>query len=241
MKYIYILKTGETFDTTKEKFGDFDVWVKKFLGKKAKNTKVEVIDVLNNQTLPNLQSAKSFIITGSHSMVSAELPWSIALEKYIRKIKKRNIPLLGICYGHQLIAKALGGISGYSKKAKDIEIGQVKIKRTIDSLNDPLFKDFALKFDAYETHYQSAIKLPAKAVVLAFNSEEKHQAVRFSKTIWGVQFHPEFDNIIMKEYILNQKEKLEELGFNVDKLLDKVKNCDMSNKILSNFVEFSIR
>ena len=64
--------------------------------------------------------------------------------------------------------------------------------------------------------------------------------IRFTKSIWGVQFHPDFDSIIMKEYILNQKEKLKELGFNINTLLDDVKNCDMSNKILSNFVDIAI-
>jgi len=233
MKYIYILKTGETFDTTKEKFGDFDAWVINFLGKTDKN--IKIIHILKNQKLPSLQSAAAFIITGSHSMVSEELNWSVELERYIRKIASKKIPLLGICYGHQLIAKALGGKSDFNKKGK--EIGRVKIKRTINSSNDPLFKGFPRQFYAFETHYQSAVKLPSKAVVLASNYKEQHQAVRFTKYIWGVQFHPEFNVNIMKEYIINQEDELIKSGISLKKLLEKVDKCDISNKILSNFMD----
>lgn len=233
MKYIYILKTGETFASTQKKYGDFDTWVAKFSGKST--TKIKTIHILKNQKLPNLQSAAGFIITGSHEMVSEELDWSLELEKYIKKIASKNIPLLGICYGHQLIAKALGGISDYNKKGK--EIGRVKIKRSKNGFNDPLLKNFPEHFFAFETHYQSVVKLSQNAIILASNAKDKHQAVRFQKTIWGVQFHPEFDVEIMKEYIINQAESIKKLGLNFDKLLQDVKESDISNRVLKNFID----
>ncbi len=231
MKYIYILKVGETFPQTKQKYNDFDNWISRFL--KKSQAKVKTINVLENKKLPTLNSARGFIITGSHAMVTEELGWSIRVEKYIQKISKTNIPLLGICYGHQLIAKALGGKSDYNKKGK--EIGVVKIQTLPNYYKDPLLKDFPKKFYAYETHYQTVIKLPKKAKVLAKNQKESHQAVRFEKNIWGVQFHPEFDKKIMKEYILNQKNDLEKLGFSVNWLLNNLTKCDISSKILTNF------
>lgn len=197
--------------------------------------KIKTIHILKNQKLPNLQSGAGFIITGAHAMVSEELEWSLKLEKYIKQIAAKNIPLLGICYGHQLIAKALGGKSDFNKKGE--EIGRVNIKRSVNSLNDPLLKDFPQQFYAFETHYQSAVKLPPNALILASNSKDKHQAVRFTPSTWGVQFHPEFDANIMKEYIINQKETLEKSGVNVEKLLQSIKNCDRSNTVLKNFVD----
>lgn len=168
-------------------------------------------------------------------MVTQELPWSIKVEKYIKKISKTDIPLLGICYGHQLIAKALGGVSDYNKKGK--EIGVVKISKVLESYCDPILKNFPKKFLAYETHYQTVIKLPAKAKVLAKNQKENHQIVKYQANIWGVQFHPEFNKYIMKEYIFNQKDDLEKLDFCVNKLLDEVKDCNISTLILKNFGE----
>lgn len=232
MKYIYIIKTGTTFESTKEKFGDFDRWIKNTI----KDKNIKTINIEQYEKLPNLKSAKGFIITGSHSMVTEELNWSLELEKYIRKVSSKNIPLLGICYGHQLITKALGGRANFNPKGK--EIGSVKIKKLISSKNDPLFYNIPEKFYGHETHYQSALKLPSSAVVLAKNSHDKHQAVRFNNTTWGVQFHPEFDENIMKEYIIKQKKSLDELGFDMDKLLKNVKCCEISSKILKNFELF---
>jgi GMP synthase (glutamine-hydrolysing) len=227
MKYLYILKVGETFPSTKLKYNDFDTWIKRFF----KNSKIKIIDVLENEKLPNINSAKGFIITGSHSMVTQELPWSIKVEKYIRKISKRNIPLLGICYGHQLIAKALGGKSDFNKNGK--EIGVVKIQTVFN--NDPLFKNFPKKFYAFETHYQTVVKRPYISRVLAKNKKDNYQSIKFGKNIWGVQFHPEFDKDIMKEYIINQKEDLEKLNFKIEKLISNLQQCNISNKILTNF------
>jgi len=226
MKYLYILKVGETFSSTKEKFNDFEYWIIRFL----KNKNIKVINIEKNGKLPHIRSAKGFIITGSHSMVTQELFWSVKLEKYIQKVSKTTLPLLGICYGHQLIAKALGGRSDFNKKGK--EIGVVKIKKIALDL---LLKSIPKRFYAYETHYQSVVKLPRGAKVLAKNYKENHQAVRFTKNIWGVQFHPEFDEHIMKEYILNQKEDLEKLGFSIEKLLQNTKRCDISTRVLINF------
>jgi len=118
--------------------------------------------------------------------------------------------------------KALGGKSGFNKNGK--EIGIVKIKNLSFKNKDPLLKNFPKKFDAFETHYQTVIKLPAKAKILAKNSKDNTQAARFESNIWGVQFHPEFDKEIMKEYILNQKETIKDL-----------RSCDISNTVLKNF------
>lgn len=232
MKYIYILKIGETFKTTKAKLGDFDDWIINNLGRSNKT--IKVIDILNNDKLPIIKGTSGFIISGSHSMISEELQWSKELEKYIRKIHSKEVPLLGICYGHHLIAKALGGKSGKNRNGK--EIGRVKIKNSRNANADLLFKDFPKHLYTFETHYQSVLKLPRNSVVLSSNSKDQHQAVRFSDSTWGVQFHPEFDKNIMKEYVLNEEDDLKELGINIKHLLDNINRCDTSNKILNNFM-----
>lgn len=231
MRYLYILKVGTTFSNTKEKYNDFDNWIIRFF--RNKRIKVKVIDILKGKKLPSLLTSSGFIITGSHCMVTDELFWSVKLEEYVRDIAKTNIPLLGICYGHQLIAKALGGKSDFNPRGK--EIGVVNIEKHPNGYYDPLLKKFPKIFFAYETHYQTVIKSPKGSKVLAANNKDNHQAIRYRNNIWGVQFHPEFNKEIMKEYILNQKDDLEKLNFDINILLSKLRNCDISSKIFTNF------
>jgi len=232
LKYIYILKTGETFPGTKAQFGDFDRWIVDTLRKKRRD--VKTVDIGNGEAFPAISSAKAFIITGSHAMVTEELQWSLILEKKIREVVSKGIPLLGICYGHQLIAKALGGRSGYNRKGK--EIGSVTIRTLAGAFGDPLLKDLPKKFCAYVTHAQSVLRLPPRAVVLAKNAHDAHQIVRYAKNCWGVQIHPEFEECIIREYILRQRDALLHEGYQPDKLLQHTQSCKAGKKILDNFV-----
>lgn len=233
MKKIYILKVGETFETTKKYYGDFDIWIKNSVT--LNNRLIETIDVLNNEPFPDFEDILGVIITGSHAMVTQNNPWSVKTEKWILQAQKRGIFILGICYGHQLICKALGGVVENNPKGK--EIGTVQIFSKNERKSDALFHTLPENFYAHVTHMQSALTLPKNAVALASNLHDEHQIVRFSPTIWGVQFHPEFDCAVMKSYIKEQKEELESYGFSLDKLLYGVATTKISNAIIEKFVQ----
>lgn len=236
MKKLYIFKVGNTFENTKNSLGDFDDWIKNFVY--TNSIKIETIDIINEQELPNHDKALGVIITGSHSMVTDNLKWSTDTEGWIKIASKRSIPILGICYGHQLIAKALGGVVKNNPKGK--EIGTVEIYKNNDIKDDLLFNDIPDNFFANVTHMQSVLELPEGSKVLGFNEHDKHQIVRFTNSIWGVQFHPEFDMNVMKSYIEEQKEELISYGFNIEKLLEKVSQTTYSNKLLEKFTQLLI-
>lgn len=232
MKKLYIFKVGDTFANTKETLGDFDDWIKNFI---YTNSIIETIDIINNQKLPDFDNTLGVIITGSHAMVTDNLKWSLDTEEWIRKASLKDIPILGICYGHQLIAKALGGVVQNNPNGK--EIGTVYICKTKEIENDLLFNNMPDTFFANVTHRQSVLKLPKDSKVLGFNDHDKHQIVRFKNLIWGVQFHPEFNSNIMKSYIEEQKNELITFGFNIDELLEKVNETSYSNQLLQRFVK----
>lgn len=232
LKKLYILKVGQTFENTKNRLGDFDDWVRN--GITTKNITVETIDILKGEVLPSFSPTIHVIITGSHSMVTEEHHWSIAVEEWISQAVKYDIKILGICYGHQLLGKALGGKSDYNPKGK--EIGTVKICTNPNVKEDPLFKDAPTDFKGNVTHLQSVLTLPEGAEVLGYNSHDEHQIVRYGQNIWGVQFHPEFDTQIMKAYIEEQKKDLLELGFRPEKLLENVTETTYAHSIIDQFV-----
>lgn len=231
MKDLYIIKTGSTFNTTQESYKDFEDWIIDKLDTKDLN--ISIIDVQKGDALPNIKECDAIIITGSHSMVSDEESWSLNIEKWLLDIVKNDIPTLAICYGHQLLAKALGGVSNYHPKG--MEIGTVDIKLNDEARKDELFCDMPIIFKAHTIHSQSALELPREAVILASNKHDPHHAFRIGDNVWGVQFHPEFDKDIMNDYI---KEVGKEKGFTKEKtqmLLANTKETNEASNLLKRF------
>ena len=228
MKNLYIVKCGSTFDSIKDEFKDFEDWIIEKL--EDKNRDIYVLDVQENDELPILDKNDAVIITGSHSMVTHEELWSLEVEKWLPKLIEDEVPLLAICYGHQLLAKSLGGVSGYHENG--LEIGSVEINLEENAKNDTIFSKLENSFKAHTIHYQTVIELPKNAIRLAFNSHDKNHAFRVGSCAWGVQFHPEFDENIMNLYI-NEVAKKKDLD--VEKLTSKSENTHISTSILKEF------
>lgn len=228
MKDLYIVKCGSTFDFIKDEFGDFEDWIIEKLEDKSRD--IFVLDIQNDEELPILGKNDAVILTGSHSMVTDEEPWSLLLEKWIPKLIDDEIPFLAICYGHQLLAKSLGGVSTYHENG--IEIGSVDINLDENSKNDSIFSKLKNSFKAHTVHSQTVVKLPNNAVRLAFNNHDTNHAFRVGSCAWGVQFHPEFDKNVMNLYI---KEVAKHKDLDEQKLLSLSKDTQIATSILREF------
>ena len=231
MKSVYIIKVGTTFAKTAERFGDFDAWT--IAGLAAGDLGIRTVDVEKGAALPDPESCAGVVITGSHAMVTDRLPWSIAVEAWLPMALGAEIPLLGICYGHQLLAQAMGGEVGFHPRGK--EIGTVSVHMRDEAENDALFRGLPRTFAAHVTHAQSVFRLPPKAVHLAFNAYEPYHAFRIGECAWGVQFHPEYDVRIMRDYIEAQADELETAGRNVQEIRDAVTDTPVAASLLKVF------
>jgi len=125
------------------------------------------------------------VVTGSRSSVYWDEPWIDGLVDWVAEAADRGLPILGVCYGHQALAEALGGRVA---AMDDIELGYREIERVDD---DPLLADLDDPFTAFETHSDRVVELPPGATLLAEN-DRGVQAFRRGDC-WGVQFHPEYD------------------------------------------------
>jgi GMP synthase (glutamine-hydrolysing) len=231
MKQLYIIKAGTTFSSTLESLGDFDDWIITALGRTE--FPVIVIDVVQGNPLPLPEECSGVIVTGSHAMVTDNQPWSLRIESWIPTLIAAGVPFLGICYGHQLLGRAMGGAVGYNPNGR--EIGTVAITLTPESKNDPLLNDIQSTFQAHTTHAQSVLTFPSDAVLLAGNTHDPHHAFRIGTSAWGVQFHPEYTAEVMQAYITAQAESLIKKGRNVENMLLEVKETPFARKVLSNF------
>lgn len=235
MKPLYIIKTGTTFENTARELGDFDIWTKAAMGVDEEHLPILVSDVENGESPPDPSQCAGAVITGSHAMVTDDLPWSLNLEIWVRECLDKEIPILGVCYGHQLLARAAGGTVGFHPGGK--EIGTVKVNVKTAGRDDLLFRYIETSFNAHVTHAQTVLTLPENAVCLAYNEFEPHQAFRIGSYAWGVQFHPEYTPRIMKAYIIEQADELRTAGKNTDHLLAGVRHTPEATRVLKRFCE----
>jgi len=231
MKTICIVKTGSTFPATRNDFDDFEDWISSRLD--MTQSEPFTVNVQAGESLPDLSLCDGIILTGSHSMVTDEDAWSQQTALWLRDAVHKEIPLLAICYGHQLLAKALGGVSDYHSKG--MEIGTVQINLTGNVRDDPLFCDVPDRFFAHTIHSQTVLTLPSGAVRLAYNSHDENHAFRIGKCAWGVQFHPEFTKAIMNSYIEEVAKTGKFDGGTKQLLLEKSQETEESYVLLKKF------
>lgn len=231
MKKIFIIKAGSTFPETAAKYGDFEDLTKRGLG--SAGVEILTVEAFQGEELPSPGDCHAAVITGAHCMVTDNLPWSLAIEAWLPDLVQEQIPLLGICYGHQLLGRAMGGQVNFHPQGK--EVGTVEIRKTAACSTDPLFDKLPNQFLAHATHAQSVLTLPPKAVLLAENDFEPHHAFRIGRCAWGVQFHPEYNSSVMREYVLRQEDSLTKAGQDVARLLHEVNETPAANALLSHF------
>jgi len=196
---IVIIKTGSTLPGLKAKRGDFEDWIREGMGLSPEH--VIVVDVASGEDLPPAGSCAGITITGSHDMVSERLPWSERTAAWLADAVHRAVPTLGICYGHQLLAHALGGSVDYNPRGPEMGTTEISLRET--ARTDPLLGGLPATLKVHASHSQSVLRLPPGAVLLASNPWDENQAFRCDDCAWGVQFHPEFDSEIMRAYCEN--------------------------------------
>ncbi|MBM4094771.1 MAG: glutamine amidotransferase [Planctomycetes bacterium] len=233
MKSMWIIKAGRTFTSVCRAYGDFEQWISGGLGSDV--PRIRVFDVARDIDLPTPRDCSGVIVTGSHAMVTDRLPWSLALEDWIPRVVESDVPFLGICYGHQLLASALGGEVAYHPRGR--EVGTVGIRLSPACADDPLLGGLPQTFDVNVLHAQTVARLPAGAVHLACNNFEQHHAFRVGPRAWGVQFHPEYDDRIMSAYIERMAGQFREEGHDVEKLSAAVRPTPEAARVLTRFAD----
>jgi GMP synthase (glutamine-hydrolysing) len=228
---LVIVKVGSTFEALRAQRGDFEHWIADGLATQV--LPVLVVDPRRGDTLPALDAVAGVVVTGSHAMVSHREAWSETTAAWLAQLVARDTPVLGICYGHQLLAHALGGEAG--DHPRGAEVGTVSVALAEAAATDALLGGLPAQFPANVVHWQSALRLPEGAVRLAGNDHEPVQAFRVGKAAWGVQFHPEFDADVMRGYIDMLADGLRKEGADPAALRERVAATDTAAGLLGRF------
>jgi GMP synthase (glutamine-hydrolysing) len=240
MKKLLILEVGNTHPFIAARRGDFVDWF--VAGLQVDPGRLEVLDPRredpgedprDGRELPAYAGLAGVLITGSHAMVTDGLPWSERLAGWLRGAVERGLPTLGVCYGHQLLAHALGGEVGATRGGP--EYGTVDVTLSEPGQSDPLLGGLGSPLRVQVGHYESVRKLPPGAVVLAAGERDAHQAIRMGGCAWGVQFHPEMEAEVVREYIRHNRESITASGQDPEALLAGCEDTPAGGEILRRF------
>jgi GMP synthase (glutamine-hydrolysing) len=229
---IVILKTGDTLPGIDLARGDFDAWIVPGLG--WPDEQVVVVEAHRGEPLPPAVDVAGTVVTGSPAMVTDHEPWSVRAGEWLAELVERGTPIFGICYGHQLLAEALGGEVGLNPRGR--EIGTVEVE-LFDHGDDALFGGLDARMPAHATHLETVLRLPEGARALARSALDDNHAFRVGACAWGVQFHPEFDADIMRRYIEARREPIVEEGLDADGIRAAVDETPTSAGLLTRFGE----
>lgn len=128
------------------------------------------------------------VVSGSLTSALEETPWVKTLEVFLMRAIEKRIPTLGICFGHQMLGRCLGGIQAV-RKAHQLEMGWSLIRQTAEH---PLLKNLPKSFRSFSSHYDEVCALPSDALNTASSDLCEVQAFYLKdRPIYGLQFHPE--------------------------------------------------
>lgn len=231
-KRVMIIKTGSSVPAAGKRFGDFDNWFINSIG--PDRFEFRTVAVHDGETLPeSIEGLAGVIVTGSPAMVSHRHDWSERAAAWLADAHSTGLPMLGVCYGHQLIAHALGGRVGPNPNGRRMGSLEVEI---VDS-QDPLLGAFSPRQLFQATHVEAVLEPPDSARIIARAAGDEHHALYFGFSTWGLQFHPEFDVDIMDCYIRSRASVLAGEGIYADRLLATLQPTPCGPRVLKRFAD----
>jgi GMP synthase (glutamine-hydrolysing) len=173
---IGILQTGMAPDALKDDLGDYPVLFARLLA--GKGLSFETYRVVEGVFPPSVNACDGWLITGSRHGAYEDHPWIPRLEDFIRAAYAARVPLVGICFGHQIVAQAMGGQverhpNGWAVGATDYDFG-----------------DKSLRLNAW--HRDQVTQVPSMAKVIGRNAFCANAALLYDDRVFTVQAHPEF-------------------------------------------------
>lgn len=227
---LLIIKTGSSVREASVRFGDFDQWFINSIG--PDRFDFRTVSVHQGERLPEHRAGLAgVIITGSPAMVSHRHDWSERSAEWIAAAHDAGLPMLGVCYGHQLLAHALGGSVGPNPHGR--RMGSLAVE--IVDRDDTLLGQFAPDQYFQASHVEAVLEPPPGARVIARAEGDVHHALYFGNASWGLQFHPEFDVDIMDCYIRSRRSVLSGEGIYAERLLDALRPTPTGKAVMQRF------
>jgi GMP synthase (glutamine-hydrolysing) len=226
---VLILHTGDPEEPIRAHHGNYGEQMRRAAGLQA--GEASIVAVYQGATPLPPAAYRAVLITGSPAMVTDHEPWSEATAAWLREAVAAGLPVFGVCYGHQLLAYALGGEVDYNPAGSGL--GTRTVERAAD---DPLLAGLPAEFPAHMLHAQVVTRPPAGAAVLARASHDPHQLLRYAPGVYSSQFHPEFDTGFMREHLLHYTDNYGRKGYDAPALAQALQPTPLASGLVKKFL-----
>ncbi len=195
--------------------------------------------VVNWELVPQcaeLDGIDGVLISGSPRDAWADCPENDRLCGLVRECLERELALLGVCYGHQILGRVLGAPVG--RHPEGLQLGPVEMELTAAGVEDPLFAGMESRFEALSGHVDYVAKVPEEAELLASGGVTEVQAFRCGSRQYGVQFHPEMSAAILG-FLWQARVELwrDRVDFDLAARIASFHDTPDAPRVLTNFVE----
>jgi GMP synthase-like glutamine amidotransferase len=181
--------------------GDYSDMFRSLFSAHAPHVEIVVYDVTRGEYPKSLDEVSGYLTTGSRNSVYDEEPWILRLKDFVRTAYTAGKKFIGVCFGHQMIAHALGGQVAPSVRGWGAGVKEVSIVKRMPWMEPPL-----TSYDLMVVHQDQVEVLPPGAVLLGKNSHCPHSLYQVGSHFLSMQAHPEFEAIFV-EHLLRYRLK----------------------------------
>lgn len=200
-----------------------------------KDVESVIVNLPSAQDPPDLDAFTHVILTGSESSILRPEPWFRTEVELVREAAARGIPILGSCFGHQMLVYALSG-PGFVQACRTPEIGWADVEMT---RSDPLFDSLPNPWRTFVYHFDEVVAAPAPWVCLGRTPQCDVHLLRYGeRTVWGIQAHPEISSrkakFFMRATLLTSRRPTKHI---VHALRHVPERNDVADRIVRNFLD----
>ena len=185
---IGILEAGLLNSAVADRFDPYPLMIERFLGQANRELSFQAFSVVRGELPSSIYDCDGWLITGSRHGVYENLDWMLRLQDFIGELAATQIPLAGICFGHQIIAQALGGEVVKSDRGWGVGLQYYQIDQAQSWMHDA-----PGQVGIYSFHQDQVVQCPPSAAVFSSSEFCPYAGLSYGDSIISVQAHPEFE------------------------------------------------